>query len=77
MIFKKKFPKLIYYFGTEDYEKIVKELGGEFKEKSSWVKELLSTPSHTAYLKISEGCDHPCSFCAIPIDARITQIKIH
>ena len=30
-------------------------------------ERLLTAPSHTAYLKISEGCDHPCSFCAIPI----------
>ena len=54
------------YFGTEDYEKIVKELGGELKQNLLG-ERIVSTPSQTAYLKISEGCDHPCSFCAIPL----------
>lgn len=59
-------PEVDVYFGTENYEGIIKELGGDFK-KELLGERLLSTPSHTAYLKISEGCDHPCSFCAIPI----------
>jgi ribosomal protein S12 methylthiotransferase len=54
------------YFGTENYEGIIKELGGNLKRELLG-ERLLSTPSHTAYLKISEGCDHPCSFCAIPL----------
>ena len=54
------------YFGTEDYEKIVRELGGELK-KNLLGERVVTLPSHTAYIKISEGCDHPCSFCAIPI----------
>ena len=54
------------FFGTEDYESILKELGGELK-RNLLGERLVSLPSHTAYLKISEGCDHPCSFCAIPI----------
>ena len=59
-------PEVDVYFGTENYEGIIKELGGNLK-KELLGERLLSTPSHTAYLKISEGCDHPCSFCAIPL----------
>ena len=63
---QKEIPEVDLYFGTEDYEKIVKELGGELKQNLLG-ERIVSTPSHTAYLKISEGCDHPCSFCAIPL----------
>ncbi|NWG27969.1 MAG: 30S ribosomal protein S12 methylthiotransferase RimO [Ignavibacteriaceae bacterium] len=63
---QKEIPEVDVFFGTEDYERIVKELGGELK-KNLLGERVVSLPSHTAYLKISEGCDHPCSFCAIPI----------
>ena len=63
---QKEIPEVDLFFGTEDYERIVKELGGELK-RNLLGERLVSLPSHTAYLKISEGCDHPCSFCAIPI----------
>ncbi|HSW56604.1 MAG TPA: 30S ribosomal protein S12 methylthiotransferase RimO [Ignavibacteriaceae bacterium] len=63
---QQEIPEVDVFFGTEDYEKIVKELGGELK-KNLLGERVVSVPSHTAYLKISEGCDHPCSFCAIPI----------
>jgi ribosomal protein S12 methylthiotransferase len=59
-------PQVDRYFGTEDYEGIIKELGGELKYNLLG-ERLLTSPAHSAYLKISEGCDHPCSFCAIPI----------
>jgi ribosomal protein S12 methylthiotransferase len=59
-------PQVDHYFGTEDYEGIIKELGGELKYNLLG-ERLLTSPAHSAYLKISEGCDHPCSFCAIPI----------
>lgn len=62
----KEIPEVDVYFGTENYEGIVKELGGNLKYELLG-ERLLTTPSHTAYLKISEGCDHPCSFCAIPL----------
>jgi ribosomal protein S12 methylthiotransferase len=62
----KEIPEVDVYFGTENYEGIVKELGGNLMYELLG-ERLLTTPSHTAYLKISEGCDHPCSFCAIPI----------
>lgn len=63
---EKEIPEVDVYFGTENYEGIVKELGGQLKYELLG-ERLLTTPSHTAYLKISEGCDHPCSFCAIPL----------
>lgn len=62
----KEIPEVDKYFGTENYEGIVKELGGNLKYELLG-ERLITTPSHTAYLKISEGCDHPCSFCAIPL----------
>ncbi|HRI47993.1 MAG TPA: 30S ribosomal protein S12 methylthiotransferase RimO [Ignavibacteriaceae bacterium] len=62
----KEIPEVDVFFGTENYEGIIKELGGELKYELLG-ERVLSTPSHTAYLKISEGCDHPCSFCAIPL----------
>lgn len=63
---KKDIPEVDGFFGTEDYEAIINELGGELKYNLLG-ERLVTTPSHTAYLKISEGCDHPCSFCAIPL----------
>jgi ribosomal protein S12 methylthiotransferase len=63
---QQEIPEVDLFFGTEDYEKIVKELGGELK-KNLLGERVVSVPSQTAYLKISEGCDHPCSFCAIPL----------
>lgn len=63
---KKEIPEVDAFFGTEKYEDILNELGGKFK-KELLGERTLSGPPHTAYLKISEGCDHPCSFCAIPL----------
>lgn len=62
----KDIPEVDAYFGTEKYEDILHNLGGELKHELLG-ERLLTTPNHTAYLKISEGCDHPCSFCAIPL----------
>ncbi|MCH9028620.1 MAG: 30S ribosomal protein S12 methylthiotransferase RimO [Bacteroidetes bacterium] len=59
-------PEVDNYFGTENYKDIINELGGKLKYNLLG-ERLISTPSHFAYLKISEGCDHPCSFCAIPL----------
>jgi ribosomal protein S12 methylthiotransferase len=63
---KKEIPDVDVYFGTEDYEGIVKEFGGDLKKELLGERQL-TTPKHFAYLKISEGCDNPCSFCAIPL----------
>jgi len=62
----KEIPEVDKYFGTEDYSSVLKELGGELKYNLLGERRI-STPHHTVYLKISEGCDHPCSFCAIPL----------
>lgn len=53
------------FYGTRELADILEELGAEYKYEMLGDR-VLSTPSHYAYLKISEGCDNPCSFCAIP-----------
>lgn len=63
---QKEIPEVDVFFGTENYEGIIKEIGGELKRELLG-ERLLTKPSYTAYLKISEGCDNPCSFCAIPL----------
>lgn len=62
----KEIPEVNAFFGTEKYEEIITELGGSLKHELLG-ERVLTTPNHTAYLKISEGCDHACSFCAIPL----------
>jgi len=59
-------PAVDAYFGSHHLEQVVRELGVDFREELLG-ERLLTTPSHFAYLKISEGCDNPCSFCAIPL----------
>src|SRR3954465_1575934 len=54
------------FFGTRDLPKLLKSLGADYKHELVG-ERLLTTPQHYAYLKISEGCDRPCSFCAIPL----------
>ena len=66
---RKEIPEVDKYFGTEDYKGIVETLGGELKYELLG-ERVLTTPKHFAYLKISEGCDNPCSFCAIPLIRR-------
>ncbi|MCH8567487.1 MAG: 30S ribosomal protein S12 methylthiotransferase RimO [Balneolales bacterium] len=63
---KKDIPEVDAYFGSHHLQDILKALGGEYKHELIGERSL-TTPSHFAYLKISEGCDNPCSFCAIPI----------
>lgn len=63
---KLEIPEVDGFFGTEDYSGIISKLGGELKTELLG-ERYLTTPHHTAYLKISEGCDNPCSFCAIPL----------
>ncbi len=59
-------PDVDQYFGTRDLPKILKTLGADYKRELVG-ERLLTTHSHYAYLKISEGCDRKCSFCAIPL----------
>lgn len=58
-------PEVDRFFGKFDFEAIIKELGIQ-KRKDLLFDRFLTTPSHFAYLKISEGCDRTCAFCAIP-----------
>ncbi len=62
----KEIPEVDQFFGTNHVPLIVSELGGNYKYELLG-ERTLSTPNYSAYLKISEGCDNPCSFCAIPI----------
>jgi len=66
----KEIPEVDRYFGTVDKPKtlisLLQEIGINYQKELLGERELL-TPMHYAYLKISEGCDNPCSFCAIPI----------
>ncbi|MCR4416878.1 MAG: 30S ribosomal protein S12 methylthiotransferase RimO [Ignavibacteria bacterium] len=59
-------PEVDAYFGVTDYRGVLSELGLDLK-KELLGERLITTPKHFAYLKISEGCDNPCSFCAIPL----------
>ncbi|MBK9401238.1 MAG: 30S ribosomal protein S12 methylthiotransferase RimO [Bacteroidetes bacterium] len=54
------------FFGTRDLPLLLKTLGADYKHELVG-ERLLTTPRHFAYMKISEGCDRPCSFCAIPL----------
>jgi ribosomal protein S12 methylthiotransferase len=63
---KKEIPEVDRFFGTNQLPDILEELGGKFKYELLG-ERAVSTPHYFAYVKISEGCDNPCSFCAIPI----------
>lgn len=63
---EKEIPNVDQYFGTRDLPLLLKALGADYK-KELVGERLTTTPRHFAYLKISEGCDRPCSFCAIPL----------
>jgi ribosomal protein S12 methylthiotransferase len=59
-------PEVDAFFGVNDLEKIIGHIGGTFK-KLLLGERKITTPSHYAYVKIAEGCDRKCSFCAIPM----------
>jgi ribosomal protein S12 methylthiotransferase len=59
-------PTVDAWFGTNELPRLLKTLKADYKHELVG-ERLLTTPSHYAYLKIAEGCDRPCSFCAIPI----------
>lgn len=62
----KEIPEVDAYFGTMDMPDLVKTLGADYKKELVGERKL-TTDSHYAYLKIAEGCNRPCSFCAIPL----------
>ncbi len=63
---EKEIPNVDQYFGTSDLPQLLKVLGADYKHELLG-ERLTTTPKNYAYLKISEGCDRPCSFCAIPL----------
>ena len=63
---EKEIPEVDAYFGTRDLPRLLKTLKADYKHELVG-ERLLTTPSHYAYFKIAEGCDRPCTFCAIPI----------
>lgn len=63
---KEEIPEVDGFFGKFDWKGVLEKMGQQFNE-SIRNQRLLTTPSHYAYLKISEGCNRTCSYCAIPI----------
>lgn len=63
---EKEIPQVDAWFGTRDLSRILKVFKADYKQELVG-ERILTNPSHYAYLKISEGCDRPCSFCAIPL----------
>ncbi|MDF0715438.1 30S ribosomal protein S12 methylthiotransferase RimO [Muricauda sp. 334s03] len=63
---EKEIPNVDEYFGTSDLPNLLKALGADYKHELIG-ERLTTTPKNYAYLKIAEGCDRPCSFCAIPL----------
>ncbi len=63
---EQEIPDVDAYFGTRELPKLLKTLNADYR-KELVGERLLSTPQHYAYLKIAEGCDRPCAFCAIPL----------
>ncbi len=59
-------PEVDEFFGVKDWEGIVRALGGRWRRELE-TERLLTTPKHYAYLKIGEGCDWKCGYCAIPL----------
>jgi ribosomal protein S12 methylthiotransferase len=72
---RQQIPEVDAVIGTGEVEKILASIEGELQKEppgapsflyNDGSPRVLSTPRHTAYIKIAEGCDHPCSFCIIP-----------
>ena len=63
---QEEIPEVDAYFGTKELPNILRTLNANYKHELIG-ERLLTTPDHYAYLKIAEGCDRPCSFCAIPL----------
>jgi ribosomal protein S12 methylthiotransferase len=78
---RNEMPEVDRYFGVHDMKSILKEVGAEYRKELLGERKL-TTPAHYAYMKISEGCDRKCSFCAIPlirgrqISRKIKDLKI-
>jgi ribosomal protein S12 methylthiotransferase len=63
---EEEIPEVDAYFGTRELPRLLKTLKADYKHELVG-ERILTTPTHYAYMKIAEGCDRPCSFCAIPL----------
>ena len=63
---QEEIPQVDQYFGTSELPQLLKALGADYKHELLG-ERITTTPKNYAYFKISEGCDRPCSFCAIPL----------
>ncbi len=63
---EKEIPDVDAWFGTRDLSRLLRQFKADYRQELVG-ERILTNPSHYAYLKISEGCDRPCSFCAIPL----------
>ena len=63
---KAEIPEVDAFFGVNDLKQIIGHIGGTYKTQLVGERKI-TTPAHFAYLKIAEGCDRKCSFCAIPM----------
>lgn len=63
---QKEIPEIDHFFGSNELPNILESLGGKYKYELLGERSV-STPNYFSYIKISEGCDNPCSFCAIPL----------
>jgi ribosomal protein S12 methylthiotransferase len=63
---QQELPEVDAFFGVNDLKKIISHIGGTYRSQLTGERKL-TTPAHYAYLKIAEGCDRKCSFCAIPL----------
>jgi ribosomal protein S12 methylthiotransferase len=63
---KELIPGVDRYFGVDNLRAVIREIGGKYRTELIGERRL-ATPNHYAYLKISEGCDRKCTFCAIPL----------
>ena len=63
---EKEIPEVDQYFGVNDLSKIIEQVGGTYRDELTG-ERMLTTPAHYAYLKISEGCNWGCGYCAIPL----------
>ena len=63
---EKEIPEVDLFVDLKNEQKIPQMIGLSQKKEEKYFNRIITTPRHTAYLKISEGCDHTCAFCAIP-----------
>ncbi len=63
---REEIPEVDQYFGVKDWPSVIEKLGGEHRKELE-TERVVTTPEHYAFLKISEGCDWKCGYCAIPL----------